>query len=767
MTTRLDVLLARKALLREAQSKLMDAKDGFPPTSDDARLLQYAIDRVESELAVVRSEIQQLIGTPAATTPADPNEIKRIQEAILELRELNVANRAARDVVQIVSATIEGAAAAKTKGSGAATASASFEPFRNTGSTGGYVRDGRYFGGTDLFRIELRVDRAGSGIVSADVFARENDGSSTWLASLRTNPRHPLDPLGRWEAIAADRNDVLAPGMIQLDAVSDVLVNCQIQFQAALEGVPWGRPLLVPLEWQGDGLRRLGIEIEQEVDVDPIPEYTFDGASMNLERALSNSGFDVWMAGLASQLPNPPEPRPDDDQRGWSEKDLEGLMRGFAETSLDRPEFILRLLWLSKSNRTGLLGIMFDSDDELQRQGVAVFADEIRAVVGPHSPRKLIQTTVHEIGHALNLAHRFERAVGRADSTSFMNYDWRYKGGRRDSEFWKNFGFTFDADELAFLRHGPHHAVVPGGRSFHSVRYWADGDGGYSPYYSEVPLSGIKLEILPPTGGGPVFEFGQPILLGLELTNTGDAPIKLPSNVLDAKAGNLEIAIRRLDLANRDRRDVRMFTPIITRCYDASPDDMIDLQPTESTSSNLNLTFGSAGFPFAEPGFYEVRAFVVFYSSRSEREFVAPSRPIQFRVAAPHSIDDERNATVLFSRAAGRYFALGGIRSDVEDALEEVAQRRLGTRASRRRQPSSLSDPIAVNIFRSKAFRVGRTYHGRDGSTVRKVQSADSAEAARFLSLIGPSGWNVFDPVTAEQTKRYLASLSETREVDR
>jgi hypothetical protein len=61
----------------------------------------------------------------------------------------------------------------------------------------------------------------------------------------------------------------------------------------------------------------------------------------------------------------------------------------------------------------------------------------------PDWPRKLIQTTVHELGHALNLAHRFERPVGRADSISFMNYDWKNLGGMNADRFWREFDFTY------------------------------------------------------------------------------------------------------------------------------------------------------------------------------------------------------------------------------------------------------------------------------------------------------------------------------------
>ena len=118
---------------------------------------------------------------------------------------------------------------------------------------------------------------------------------------------------------------------------------------------------------------------------------------------------------------------------------LHALMVQHAQSSLSGPKSGLHLLRLSESTLNGLLGIMFDSGSLLPRQGSAVFEDEIQNFYPNDTSRKSIQTTVHELGHALNLAHRFEREVGRADSLSFMNYDSRYKGGAHESEFWSNF----------------------------------------------------------------------------------------------------------------------------------------------------------------------------------------------------------------------------------------------------------------------------------------------------------------------------------------
>ena len=57
------------------------------------------------------------------------------------------------------------------------------------------------------------------------------------------------------------------------------------------------------------------------------------------------------------------------------------------------------------------------------------------------------------------------------------NYDWKYLGGSNVSKFWRDFTFTFDPDELAFLRHGPWENIIPGGAEFHTIPYWENTDG--------------------------------------------------------------------------------------------------------------------------------------------------------------------------------------------------------------------------------------------------------------------------------------------------
>lgn len=54
----------------------------------------------------------------------------------------------------------------------------------------------------------------------------------------------------------------------------------------------------------------------------------------------------------------------------------------------------------------------------------------------------------------------------------------------RQEEFWNSFQYTFDTDELEFLRHAPLAPVIPCGSAFHLAVYWADGDGG-TPHTSQ------------------------------------------------------------------------------------------------------------------------------------------------------------------------------------------------------------------------------------------------------------------------------------------
>lgn len=598
------------------------------------------------------------------------------------------------------------------------------------------LADGRYEGGNHELYVELRVDEAVSGIISADLYRNGITGRS-FVASIRTIPgvRIQLDA-GAWDVVGVDVEGNRASGHLTLTPLLDdgASLTGTLRIDTALTSLPVRVDVpfaAVPVSQQ---MRRLAVEFEREEDVDPLPAYDLNGTEVTLRSVFENAGFDLGNVGELTIVPKPQYP--------WGTSQLHTLMVDLAQAQLSRPAWELHLLLLGKSSRNGLLGIMFDSTDPLPRQGAAVFATEIEnRVSAAHFPRKLIQTTAHELGHALNLAHRFEREVGRADSTSIMNYDWRFRGGNHENEFWSAFNFTFDDDELEFLRHAPRPHLIPGGSPFHSVNYWSDGNGGYSPYVPEVPIRFFELTLRPPESGA-VFDFGQPVFLEIELRNLTNEPFPFTPFILDVKAGLLEILIRRRGSDSTDR-----FNPIIERCFDSSIGRMAELGPGGTLSNNLNLTYGSAGFPFAEPGEYDVTALLVFYDKQRQQDLIVKSNTVRVRVRFPHSRGEEDDASILLQDDVGAYFALGGTRalSKAHDALQAIWDRR-------KDNASSPADPIVANIIRCAGIDAGRPYE-RFVKGKFCSEGGDRMKAADLLEQLSkPALKTAFDPHTAKHT---------------
>src|SRR5690606_27938231 len=90
------------------------------------------------------------------------------------------------------------------------------------------------------------------------------------------------------------------------------------------------------------------------------------------------------------------------------------------------PQWAVWLLAARKATSSSLLGIMFDyTGNAPHRQGCAVFQDSLRNYFsGSDYNRNLLYTYVHELGHAFNLLHSWDKS--RPDSLSWMNYPWSY-----------------------------------------------------------------------------------------------------------------------------------------------------------------------------------------------------------------------------------------------------------------------------------------------------------------------------------------------------
>ena len=600
--------------------------------------------------------------------------------------------------------------------------------------------DGRYAGENGELRVELRVDEKVSGIISADFFRLDVNGE-TWVASIRTNPGSRISLRNRfWSIVGEDQAQSLATGRLTLavEQSEPLTLSGTLRLDRPLAGIRGREDITFTVVWQSEALRTLGLELEREANISELPTFPFNGQEITVSSALAKAGLEIVTAGQPSMIPTPPT--------GWGTAQLHALMQEYAQASLLEAKWELHLLLLGKPSRLGLLGVMFDTTANLPRQGSAVFAEEIRRLAPDNYKRKLIQTTIHELGHALNLAHRFEREVGRADSTSFMNYDWRYRGGGQTQEFWRKFDFTFDPDELAFLRHAPLSAVIPGGHAFHSVSYWAEGNGGYSPYFPEVRISDLELKLTGPIGG-VVFDFLQPVFLQVELINRTRQSLELPNWLLDPKAGALDVIVRRVTDSGSTDRAV-LWAPVMQRCYELVPQAVDTVAAGGSICRNLNLTFGAGGFTFAEPGEYEVQTVVSLPNQSQQREYIIPSNRLRIRIGYPQTREEEKDAMVLLRRDVGLYFALGGshVLEAARDDLEAICARRQG-------QLRKIKDPLVTNIVRCAGIDAGRTYvRRRDGRFI--IEEGQRERAADLLEKLDDQDLQAFDFDTATNTKK-------------
>lgn len=609
------------------------------------------------------------------------------------------------------------------------------------------LREGRYVAANAQYQAELRLDTGQTGIVSLDLYLGRA-ASNSYLASLRSAAGEPVNSgQRRFRVIGEDDEGNHATGTLELAPLSETQATLSVTLERGLNHLPVSVPLILSATWQSPFFRTIGLEVDVEEGTAASPSFLFEGRSVTVESCFGEAGLEVIAVGRRDAIPK--------SQQGWDDAQLHGLMARFANESLAQKSWLLHLLVLSRSTSSGLLGVMFDSGERdengLPRQGAAVFAEPIKNHPAGFE-RKLIQTITHELGHALNLAHRFERVVSRGDSTSCMNYDWRYLGGGREEQFWRDFRFSFDPDEVRFLRHGPRSSLIPGGVEFHTVNYWADGTGGYSPYVPEVALPGMELELKLPASGS-LFNFAQPVLLTVALKNRTGRSLNIPPQFLDPKSGFLEILVRRVGLPGGGPSSEQFtFSPLVNRCWDMQEAGADIVPDGQSMTNNVNLTFGSAGFTFAEPGTYEITAVLTIFDRIRQVDQIVRSNTLRVRVAYPQSLDEERDAIDIFRRDVGFYLALGG-----SDVLTKAAETLEGIREKRQGRARNITDPLVAHIVRCQAINTSRDFTTyADGEF--QTRPADPAKAVALLDQLQTGAAQQFFDSTTEQGNRKLAS---------
>ncbi len=515
---------------------------------------------------------------------------------------------------------------------------------------------------------------------------------------------------------------------------STKMLNASFSIGDGLPPLPPGYTVSIRMARVSGALRDVGVVVSGEQGV-RLPKVELRAGTLKIEDVLLAHGVDVKLAYESAAIPLPPD-------GAWAGAQVFDALNEQLQRSAQLPvagaAWEVNLMLLSRTDEAGLLGVMFDYVDDFPRQGAAVFVDEIQERFPRQQwARRVLTTAIHELGHTLNLTHRFARDVGRADSNSFMNYDWLYRGKGGPDSFWQNYCYRLDPDELDFVLHGPRDLVIPGGAPFGSARYWLTGEESVPAL---TPDRDFQLW-LTAAETGTTLHYGEPLFLQVSVRNVGAQPRCLPRHVLDVKAGMLDLSISRRTRGGTAAGGGDAFVPFMRRCYAVAQDERVMLGRGESLHDNVNLAFGAAGSPFAEPGDYVVTPELTLYDDRSDRPVsTVRGESLAITVLRPANAAENRDAEVVFRTQSSLALALGG-----STRLSTAADDLLAV-ADRRSSDGTHPDGLSAAVYRMRGLQASRE---------KKLPDAKML-LDRALDLARDG---TFDPHTRAATRRLMESL--------
>lgn len=476
----------------------------------------------------------------------------------------------------------------------------------------------------------------------------------------------------------------------------------------------------------------------------PNRPATLPCETLSLDTAYRRAGFNVTNSGGDSIVPLADAGA----DQAWSDAEMHDAMQLYWSRFANAPQWSLWVFFAALSDRgTGLGGIMFDDIGPNHRQGTAIFTDTFIAdpPAGDTNPAAWVRrmrfwTAAHEMGHAFNLAHAWQKAMGTPwiplandpESRSFMNYPFRVTGGQ--AAFFADFEFRFSDQELLFLRHAPERFVQMGNAD------WFDHHGFEQALTSPEP--GLTLA-LRASRERPTFEFLEPVILELKLTNTTASPMLVDEHVLSPD--NLTV------ITKKDGRPARQWAPYSRLYHQAKP---IVLEPGKATYAPLRLFAGTNGWDVCEPGRYEIQV-----ALHLDDEDVVSAK-LHLRIAAPQSFTEEDLATDLFSEEVGRTLVFGGTEvltaanTTLHDVAERLPERRVAVHAQ-----LALAQPLARGY---RTLEIPDTHlpmtavHAAGGMLRSRPAKPDEAAAGLQKALTA-------DPGRAAET---LGNITYKRRVD-
>jgi tetratricopeptide (TPR) repeat protein len=439
------------------------------------------------------------------------------------------------------------------------------------------------------------------------------------------------------------------------------------------------------------------------------------------------------------------DPDSADPGSNWDEAELHDLMENRFDSFSNTLQWnlygvVVPRFGAGATYDSGYYGVMFDwggyqAGDTYHRQGSAVAYD---AMMGRTSGtlynnadkqnRFFLETFIHEIGHAFNLPHSWQRSANPdMASESFMNYPWKFTGGggstalQKETNFWSNFRWEFDDVELKWMRHANRNDVIFGGN---------DWIGNNLSIYTEPEREILNAPLSLEVRAREVFDYAQPVQVELKLKNISDHPQTVVAN-LEPEDGWVTLYIVRAD-----GKRVRYLPPV--RRLKAPK--MVTLAPKESVYETVMISYSSKGPQFERPGEYHIRA---YYNIENEGFIVSPS--CRVRVASPKSQNTEELAYLMFSHEVAKFIYLGG-------------SERYPTTIARLKEASQKYETTDPNVVPYIHAAMGRHLSRPFKKIVKKgdkrliaARKANFAEAVQHLETarkLSPSGLSAFDNIT-------------------
>ncbi|WP_327725463.1 hypothetical protein OG920_38845 [Streptomyces europaeiscabiei] len=421
------------------------------------------------------------------------------------------------------------------------------------------------------------------------------------------------------------------------------------------------------------------VQIEQDSVAGTVPFISYDTGSLpqppsspprtlTVPKAYEEAGIEIQLAGT----PNVIDFAAAGTDAKWDLSELHNAMENHFTLWRDAPLWRVWMLVATAYVRNGTRGIMFDVGGAFQRQGAAVFHNAIQGT-DPASRRAQLRTYVHELGHAFNLLHSWDKNTaippqplgpnGGLGDLSWMNYTWQYQppppapGG--EAAYWAAFPFQFTDNELIHLRHGFYRDVAMGGHPFKAGGAEIDADLFGDPV---VNHSGLALELRSPGA----FRYGQPVVVELKLSTT-DLNGRATHGHLDPEEGFVTIVMR------TPSGDTRVYRPPLTRCVEDSEAIRLDGE-RPAIYKSAYIGYGKDGLSFQQTGRYQLRA---QYVASDGSRVLSPVHHITVR--PPRTDEDEHMAELMMGDEQGMLFYLLGSHSEAlrvgRDALEEALDR--------------------------------------------------------------------------------------------